>query len=97
MDLIVVMKDGDISEIGGYDELLEHHGAFSEFIHTYLTENLEELAVEEDPEGKITSYIITFDYVLILNLSSFANMFEICHCTYKLGLKFSRNKNHLPE
>ena len=57
MDLIVVMKDGEISEIGGYEELLERQGAFSEFIHTYLAENQEDLEEHEDPEGKTYSII----------------------------------------
>ncbi len=35
MDLIVVIKDGSISETGSYDNLLEHNGAFSEFLKKY--------------------------------------------------------------
>ena len=36
VDLIVVLKDGIISEIGTYRELLDKKGAFSEFLTTYL-------------------------------------------------------------
>ena len=32
MDQIVVMKDGTISEIGTYDELMNNRGAFAEFL-----------------------------------------------------------------
>ncbi|KAK2140223.1 hypothetical protein LSH36_1431g00002 [Paralvinella palmiformis] len=49
MDLIVVMKDGEISELGSYTELIERDGAFSEFIQTYLTENFHQSS-GNDPE-----------------------------------------------
>jgi ATP-binding cassette subfamily C (CFTR/MRP) protein 1 len=32
MDQIVVLKDGKISEIGTYDELMNNRGAFAEFL-----------------------------------------------------------------
>ena len=38
VDLILVLKDGQISEQGSYEELLSHQGAFAEFIATYLIE-----------------------------------------------------------
>ncbi|XP_014278696.1 multidrug resistance-associated protein 1 isoform X2 [Halyomorpha halys] len=34
-DMIVVLKDGEISEIGTYHELLDMKGAFSDFLTTY--------------------------------------------------------------
>ena len=37
-DMIVVMKDGNVSEQGSYDELLDKNGAFAEFIKNYLIE-----------------------------------------------------------
>ena len=37
-DLIVVMKNGEISETGTYDELLNKDGAFADFLNTYLNE-----------------------------------------------------------
>lgn len=37
-DLIVVLKDGEISEIGTYNELLNMKGAFKDFITTYSNE-----------------------------------------------------------
>ena len=45
-----MLKDGQISEMGSYEELLSHDGPFSAFLKTYLTEEVgsEE---EEDPEG----------------------------------------------
>ncbi|NXR46089.1 MRP1 protein, partial [Hippolais icterina] len=35
MDTILVMADGEISEMGSYQELLEQDGAFAEFLRTY--------------------------------------------------------------
>uniref|UniRef100_A0A670ZAQ9 Multidrug resistance-associated protein 1 n=1 Tax=Pseudonaja textilis TaxID=8673 RepID=A0A670ZAQ9_PSETE len=35
MDTIVVLSEGKISEMGSYQELLKHGGAFAEFLHTY--------------------------------------------------------------
>ena len=37
-DRIVVLKDGLVTEMGQYDELLENDGAFAEFLRTYLIE-----------------------------------------------------------
>ncbi|XP_061183962.1 multidrug resistance-associated protein 1-like isoform X1 [Saccostrea echinata] len=48
VDSIIVLMDGRISEMGTYDELLSHDGAFAQFLKTYLTqENDNE---EEDEE-----------------------------------------------
>lgn len=49
-DLIVVLKDGEISEAGPYQELLANNGAFADFLRQYLNE-LEEGDAEDDPEG----------------------------------------------
>ena len=38
-DVIVVMKDGRISEIGEYQSLLHQNGAFAEFLRNHLLEN----------------------------------------------------------
>ncbi|KAM9784084.1 multidrug resistance-associated protein 1 [Syngnathus typhle] len=35
VDLILVMVDGEITEIGSYQQLMATEGAFSEFLHTY--------------------------------------------------------------
>lgn len=50
VDSIIVLIDGKITEMGTYDELLGHDGAFAQFLKTYLTqENPDE---EEDEESK---------------------------------------------
>ena len=38
VDVIVVLKDGKISEIGGYQALTDQNGDFADFLKTYLTE-----------------------------------------------------------
>ncbi|MGH0130138.1 UNVERIFIED_CONTAM: hypothetical protein FKN15_041189 [Acipenser sinensis] len=37
VDLILVLVDGEITEMGSYQELLNRQGAFAEFIHAYTT------------------------------------------------------------
>lgn len=34
-DLIVVMADGKITEVGNYNTLIDNNGAFAEFLRTY--------------------------------------------------------------
>lgn len=41
-DKIVVLKDGEISEIGTYNRLLQNKGSFAEFLVQHLTESNEE-------------------------------------------------------
>ena len=36
-DKIIVMNKGKISEVGSYEELIDHSGAFSEFLQNYGT------------------------------------------------------------
>nr|KAG5700435.1 hypothetical protein BaRGS_010348 [Batillaria attramentaria] len=50
VDVIVVMTDGRISEMGSYDQLLSHDGDFAQFLKTYLTQNDDDDEEEEDPE-----------------------------------------------
>ncbi|KAL3875737.1 hypothetical protein ACJMK2_033658 [Sinanodonta woodiana] len=47
VDIIVVMMDGQISEIGSYRDLISRAGAFAEFLKNYLAE---ELKKEESTE-----------------------------------------------
>ncbi|KAG7459398.1 hypothetical protein MATL_G00210320 [Megalops atlanticus] len=41
-DLILVMVDGEITEVGSYTELLGRQGAFAEFIHTFASSESKE-------------------------------------------------------
>uniref|UniRef100_A0A673HZR5 Multidrug resistance-associated protein 1 n=1 Tax=Sinocyclocheilus rhinocerous TaxID=307959 RepID=A0A673HZR5_9TELE len=49
-DLILVMVDGEITEMGSYTELLGRQGAFAEFLRTYT--NTEQEEVEESVGGE---------------------------------------------
>lgn len=49
MDKIIVMKDGSVAEIGTYDQLMEHDGAFAIFLKAYLTEHTSDS--DSDEEG----------------------------------------------
>lgn len=51
VDRIIVLKDGQISEQGSYDELIEAKGEFSEILNTYINE--ENKAKEESMEQSI--------------------------------------------
>ena len=42
VDQIIVLKDGEISEIGSYKELLTRKGTFSEFLLQHLDDAGEE-------------------------------------------------------
>ena len=37
-DKIIVLKDGQVTEMGHYEDLLENNGAFAEYLRTYLVE-----------------------------------------------------------
>ena len=45
-DLIIALKDGEVSEMGTYDELMENDGAFSEFMQIYLNDKVKEIEDE---------------------------------------------------
>ena len=50
VDEVIVLKDGRVSEMGSYEQLLEHNGVFAEFVRTYLKEVIEDLE-DLDEEG----------------------------------------------
>ena len=39
VDTIIAMNKGTIAEVGSYEQLMEHDGAFAKFMKTYLTEH----------------------------------------------------------
>lgn len=57
------MKDGRMSEVGSYTELLSNNAAFAEFLRNYLTnpENVEDIS---DSEGM---YISDFESFSVLH------------------------------
>ena len=48
------MNKGTIAEVGSYEQLMEHDGAFAKFMKTYLTEHNSDS--DSDVEGM-------FDYI----------------------------------
>lgn len=54
VDTIIVLKDGMISEMGSYQELLSHSGSFAQFLQEYLIQV--ESSDEGDPESKFVSF-----------------------------------------
>lgn len=52
---IYVLKDGEISESGGYQQLLDKKGAFAEFLIQHLQE-----IIEDDDDGKPKVFIFCF-------------------------------------
>ncbi|XP_050957855.1 multidrug resistance-associated protein 1 isoform X2 [Labeo rohita] len=50
-DLILVMVDGEITEMGSYTELLGRQGAFAEFLRTYTNTEQEEVEESVGEEG----------------------------------------------
>jgi ATP-binding cassette, subfamily C (CFTR/MRP), member 1 len=46
VDNIIVLKEGEVSEVGTYQELIAKKGAFAEFLLQHLQER------EDDSEGK---------------------------------------------
>uniref|UniRef100_A0AAR2JWE9 ABC-type glutathione-S-conjugate transporter n=1 Tax=Pygocentrus nattereri TaxID=42514 RepID=A0AAR2JWE9_PYGNA len=45
-DLILVLVDGEITESGSYQELLNRNGAFADFIHTFASSERKESSVQ---------------------------------------------------
>lgn len=52
VDTIVVLVNGRITELGSYEQLMSHDGAFAQFLKTYLTQENDD-EEEEDAESKI--------------------------------------------
>lgn len=63
MDKIIVLKDGTVSEMGSYDELLSRNGAFAEFVQQYLVEMEDE---DSDPESELM--LINFPILVIFGV-----------------------------
>uniref|UniRef100_A0A803XV25 Multidrug resistance-associated protein 1 n=1 Tax=Meleagris gallopavo TaxID=9103 RepID=A0A803XV25_MELGA len=68
MDTILVMTDGEISEMGSYQELLKQDGAFAEFLRTYANaeQNMESSgklpSFSEKPKSEVPGRIVATVY-----------------------------------
>uniref|UniRef100_A0A8C9WBY2 ABC-type glutathione-S-conjugate transporter n=1 Tax=Scleropages formosus TaxID=113540 RepID=A0A8C9WBY2_SCLFO len=50
-DLILVLVDGEITEMGSYSELMSRHGAFADFIRAFASTERKEASVQRAPSG----------------------------------------------
>uniref|UniRef100_A0A663N781 Multidrug resistance-associated protein 1 n=1 Tax=Athene cunicularia TaxID=194338 RepID=A0A663N781_ATHCN len=64
MDTILVMSDGEISEMGSYQELLKQDGAFAEFLRTYANA---EQSVENSDQVKASCGLYTLPVLIRLH------------------------------
>jgi len=53
VDSVVVINNGEISEVGSYQDLLSHDRAFAHFLKTYLTQDDDGDDAETDLEGEL--------------------------------------------
>jgi ATP-binding cassette, subfamily C (CFTR/MRP), member 1 len=53
MDQIVVMKEGTITEVGSYHQLLNQKGEFADFLIQYLAEKQNEDSISSDPSQHV--------------------------------------------
>ncbi|XP_021267681.1 multidrug resistance-associated protein 1 isoform X4 [Numida meleagris] len=61
MDTILVMTDGEISEMGSYQELLKQDGAFAEFLRTYANAEQSTEGSDSDPSLERTNQPLETD------------------------------------
>lgn len=55
VDTIIVLKDGEISETGSYEQLVSHDGEFAQFLKEFFIQEAEsedEGKEKEDPESQ---------------------------------------------
>ncbi|KAL8585023.1 hypothetical protein ACOMHN_043659 [Nucella lapillus] len=67
VDKIVVLKEGVISEVGSFSQLMDHNGAFAEFLRNYLTD---EMGVEEGSGDPTDQEVLSLRDDIISQLSS---------------------------
>ena len=53
VDRIIAMDKGVVAEVGSYEQLMGHDGAFAKFMKTYLTEHNSDS--DSDEEGRISN------------------------------------------
>jgi ABC-type multidrug transport system ATPase subunit len=79
MDNIVVIKDGKISEVGTYKELLAQKGAFAEVLVQFLSAELEETSDDGLADLELLrSVIVIVLFSAILTIKIFLNKVFYC-------------------
>uniref|UniRef100_A0A8C4VBH8 Multidrug resistance-associated protein 1 n=1 Tax=Falco tinnunculus TaxID=100819 RepID=A0A8C4VBH8_FALTI len=62
MDTILVMSDGEISEMGSYQELLKQDGAFAEFLRTYANAEQSMENSGKEAEDVLPANVLEYKY-----------------------------------
>ena len=73
-DIIVVLRDGCVSEVGGFKDLLLDDGDFAGFLRQYMTEsdlNDMDLEVEESTKSEMTKLFTIFSFLFLPFFLSF--------------------------
>ena len=63
MDQIIVMRNGTISECGTYRQLMDHDGAFAEYLRTYMNDP-DNSDYDSDEESKYEQTHVYCIYVI---------------------------------
>ena len=73
-DVIVVIADGQITEVGSYNELIENDGAFAQFLQNYQSTE-----TNKDEKGTTLqaafSVLSSITLIKHLNLGAFGELF----------------------
>ncbi|CAG2243525.1 ABC transporter C family member 5,ATP-dependent bile acid permease,Multidrug resistance-associated protein 7,ABC transporter C family member 10,Multidrug resistance-associated protein 1,ABC transporter C family member 8,Canalicular multispecific organic anion transporter 2,Pleiotropic ABC efflux transporter of multiple drugs YBT1,Multiple drug resistance-associated protein-like transporter 1,Canalicular multispecific organic anion transporter 1,Multidrug resistance-associated protein 5,Putative uncharacter len=89
VDKIIVMVDGSISEIGTYEELLSHDGAFAQFLKMYIIETAED---EDDPEEEKIKTDISQRFISVGSGDNYDRLLETQTDDVKLLMKICESK-----
>lgn len=58
VDKIIVLTNGEISEVGSYEELLSHNGVFAQFLKDYLMSDDSEEDDDTDTECELMRLLV---------------------------------------
>ena len=55
VDKIIVMKNGEILEMGSFCQLMDHNGAFADFLRNYISEEIiqDDPTINKDADGNL--------------------------------------------
>uniref|UniRef100_A0AAR2LN52 ABC-type glutathione-S-conjugate transporter n=1 Tax=Pygocentrus nattereri TaxID=42514 RepID=A0AAR2LN52_PYGNA len=85
-DLILVLVDGEITESGSYQELLNRNGAFADFIHTFASSERKESSVQR---GQSNTFFFTALIKSLFNTKQHSTIIIVIYptnCCFKVSL-----------
>uniref|UniRef100_A0A8W8INE2 ABC-type glutathione-S-conjugate transporter n=1 Tax=Magallana gigas TaxID=29159 RepID=A0A8W8INE2_MAGGI len=59
VDVIIVLKEGEIVEVGSFEELIGHAGSFAEYMKTYLSEKLQNDKIGTLKDDKLSEDMVS--------------------------------------